>query len=127
MVIQMPFEFGSVDTRLKERVTIRLDKQIYNKLRSEKRAFSEIIRDAIKEYIDTEKKVDLENMMTKRKPDTSKWVGMAVKIVLTNGKLIRGTIERVDEAQLFLKEDGTTKKLCLDKEDVEKIEEDDEV
>lgn len=56
----MPFEFGSVDERLKERITVRLDRQVYDKLRSENRTYSEIIRDAIIEYINAKKEGDVE-------------------------------------------------------------------
>lgn len=65
--------------------------------------------------------------MAKKQVDNSKWIGMAVKLVLNNGKEVRGIVERVDEARLFLKEDGATKKLRIDKEEVEKIEQDQEV
>jgi len=120
----MPFELGSTDERLKERITFRLDKQIYEKICSEKRAISEIIRDAITEYLSSAKKeCERRTKMGKTAKIEDKWVGAKVSLLLADGRTVKGTVERVENAKLFLKEEETDKQLCYGKKEIEKIEE----
>lgn len=56
----MGFSFGSKDERLKERITIRLDKEIYDKLK-ENGPVSNTVRDALNAYLDENERNNKKN------------------------------------------------------------------
>jgi ribosome maturation factor RimP len=60
-------------------------------------------------------------MAPKKQQVAEKWVGKTVNIVLDNGEEVAGTIERIEQQQVFVKEADGRKTLCFNMKKISDI------